>query len=223
MPNDDAAETPNSDHQLFYEIIESASDPNRQWQLIARDAIGNEYCRIGFKTYGDAWRAAERRKSDEYAGQADLLAWVAHQHVSHPDEYKADILTWSERQASLLRLIAAGEKVSDQIDWENIIDEVESAGLRQLTEAKSLLIQALSARLKAWAWPRSPEVARWQTEAFEFQREAVEILSPAMRRRIDINKFYFKAIRCLPKTINGEDPELFPTECPLTLEDLLGD
>jgi hypothetical protein len=29
-------------------------------------------------------------------------------------EYGADILTWSERQAELLRRVGAGEKVNDQ-------------------------------------------------------------------------------------------------------------
>jgi hypothetical protein len=223
MPNDDAANTPNSGGPLFYEIVQSASDPARQWQLIGKDAFGNEYCRVGFKTYGDAWLAAERRKLDEDESQADLQAWVARQQESRPSEYKADILTWSERQAALLRRGAAGEKILDQIDWENVIEEVASAGRRRLAELKSLLVQALACRLKAWAWPRSAEVPRWQAEALGFQREAADLLGPNMRRRIDINEFYFKAIRCLPKTVDREEPPLFPTECPVTLDDLLRD
>jgi hypothetical protein len=43
-----------------------------------------------------------------------------------------------------------------------------------------------------------------------------------MLRRININDFYFKAIRLLPKLIDDEQPLLFPTECPFTLDDLLG-
>src|SRR5471030_1885210 len=117
MPNDDAVQTPDGGDNLSYEIVQSASDPNRQWHLIGKDAFGNEYCRIGFRTYGEAWQAAERRKSDQETCQADLLTWGARPHAAQPDEYKADILTWSERQASLLRRIAAGEKVGDQIDW----------------------------------------------------------------------------------------------------------
>lgn len=222
MPNDDATKTANCSHRLSYEIVQSASDPIRQWQLIGKDASGSEFCRVRFKTYGDAWHAAERRKADENERQADLQNWAALRQEVRPSDYKADILTWSERQSSLLRRLAAGERVIDQIDWGNVIDEVESAGRRQLAELKSLLVQALVAILKAWAWPRSPEVSRWHAEALGFQREAVEIFAPNMRRRIDINDFYFKAIRCLPRTIDGEEPPLFPTECPVTLEDLLG-
>jgi hypothetical protein len=221
MPNDEVR-TPNSDSQLCYEIVQSAADPNRQWQLVEKDAFGDEYSRTGFRTYGDAWHAAQRRKAAESDCQAQLFTRAARQQALRPSEYKADILTWSERQASLLRRVAAGEKIIDQIDWENVIEEVGSAGRRQLAEVRFRLVQALASMLKAWAWPRSPEVQRWQTEALDFQSEAMDLLAPNMLGRININDFYFKAIRLLPKRIDGEPPLLFPTECPFSLEDLLG-
>lgn len=223
MPNDDATKAPNRGHQLSYEIVQSEFDPNRQWMLIGKDASGAEYCRIGFKRYGDAWHAAERRKSDADKCQADLQAWVAQRQEFRPSEYKVDILTWSERQSSLLQRLTAGEEVVDAIDWENVIEEVGSAGRRRLAELKSLLVQELAAVLKVWAWPQSPEVPRWKAQALGFQSEAAEIITPNMRRRIDINEFYFKAVRSLPKSIDGEDLPMFPTECPMTIEDLLGD
>jgi hypothetical protein len=223
MPNDDATKTPDRGHQLFYEIIQSASDPNRQWMLIGKDPFGTEYCRVGFKRYGDAWQAAERRKSDAGECQADLQAWAAQRQEFRPSEYNGDILTWSERQSSLLQRLTAGEEVIDEIDWENVIEEVRSAGRRRLAELKSLLVQELAAVLKAWAWPQSSEVPRWKAQALGFQSEAAEIITPNMRRRIDINEFYFKAIRSLPQSIDGEEPPMFPTECPMTIEDLLGE
>ena len=48
------------------------------------------------------------------------------------DLYEEDVLLWSEQQAALLRRLAAGERVNEQIDWENVIDEVESVGSEQL-------------------------------------------------------------------------------------------
>jgi uncharacterized protein DUF29 len=44
------------------------------------------------------------------------------------DLYHTDILEWSERQGALLRRLAAGERINDQIDWENVVEEVESVG-----------------------------------------------------------------------------------------------
>ncbi len=48
------------------------------------------------------------------------------------DLYEEDILTWSERQAELLRRLAAGERVNDQVDWQNVVEEVESVGRSEL-------------------------------------------------------------------------------------------
>ena len=59
------------------------------------------------------------------------------------DLYDADILEWSERQASLLRRVAAGEHVADNdMDWPNIVEEIESVGRSELGTVESLLTQA---------------------------------------------------------------------------------
>jgi uncharacterized protein DUF29 len=80
--------------------------------------------------------------------------------------YDTDILTWSERQAELLRRVGAGEKINDQADWENVAEEVESVGRSQLPQVKSLLVQALAHMLKAEAWPLSREMPHWRAEAW---------------------------------------------------------
>jgi hypothetical protein len=159
---------------------------------------------------------------DETACETRFLARAARQQASQPREYKADILAWSERQAALLRRVSAGEQIIDQIDWENVIEEVESTGRRQLAEVKSLLVQALAAMLKAWAWPQSRELSRWKSEAVGFRREAMDLLAPNMLHRMNIDNFYFKSIRSLPTQTENPEPLLFPTECPFTLNDLLG-
>jgi len=44
------------------------------------------------------------------------------------DLYGDDILLWSKQQAELLRRMAAGERVDDQVDWPNVIEKIESVG-----------------------------------------------------------------------------------------------
>ena len=51
---------------------------------------------------------------------------------SMSDQYQSDVLVWSEHQAELLRRLAAGERVNDQVDWQNVIEEIESVGSEQL-------------------------------------------------------------------------------------------
>ena len=80
-------------------------------------------------------------------------------------DYDTDIVEWSEHQAELLRRLAAGERINDQIDWQNVIEEIESVGNEQRHAVESLLLQALLLRLKAEAWPLSRDVPHWHSEA----------------------------------------------------------
>ena len=47
------------------------------------------------------------------------------------DRYHRDILAWSDQQSERLRRVAAGERVND-VDWGNVIEEIESLGVREL-------------------------------------------------------------------------------------------
>jgi hypothetical protein len=138
-------------------------------------------------------------------------------------EYDGDILVWSEHQAELLRRLARGERVNDQIDWENIVEEVESVGRSQLAAVRSLLIQALSHMLKVKAWPLSREVPHWRAEALRFRIDAADSLSPGMRQRIDVADLYAKALRVMPALIDRQPPVPDLPKCWVTLDALLGD
>ena len=138
-------------------------------------------------------------------------------------EYDTDILLWSNEQAALLRRVAAGERVNDQVDWENVIEEVESVGRSQLSAVRSHLIQALLHDLKAEAWPLSREVPHWRAEAIGQRQEAAEAFAPSMRQHIDVQTLYARALRRLPDSIDGQLPLPVPTVCPITLDELLSD
>ena len=138
------------------------------------------------------------------------------------DLYEADILDWSERQAALLRRIAAGERVNDEApDWPNIIEEIESVGRSELRACESLLVQALLHELKIAAWPQSRDVPHWRAEARGFRRDAVRAFSPSMRQRIDLAALYADALDRLPDSIDGQAPLPVPTRCTMTLDELL--
>ena len=142
-----------------------------------------------------------------------------------PDsQYETDILEWSEHQGALLRRLANGELVnSAELDWPNIAEEVESVGRSQLSAVRSHLVQSLAHDLKAEAWPLSRDVPHWRTEARRHRFEAAEAFAPSMRQRIDLAKLYRQAIKLLPETIDGQPPLPIPEQCPVTLDELLGD
>ena len=53
--------------------------------------------------------------------------------------YERDAFAWSERQADLLRRLAAGERVNEAVDWPYVIEEVQDLGLSELRACRSLL------------------------------------------------------------------------------------
>jgi hypothetical protein len=139
------------------------------------------------------------------------------------DLYDSDILTWSERQAALLRRVAAGERVNDQVDWENVAEEVESVGRSQVDAVESLLTQILAHRLKEEGWPTSLSVRHWQKERRVFARQAGRKFTESMRSKLDLDELYGDALLGLPDDMDGQAPQPVPQTCPWTLEELLSE
>ena len=115
------------------------------------------------------------------------------------DLYDHDVLLWSERQAALLRQMAAGERVNDQVDWENVAEEIEEAGRSSLRACRSQLLQALLHELKVGAWPLSRDAPHWLSGARVARINAADAYSPSMRRRIDVADLYAKALVPCPR------------------------
>ena len=74
------------------------------------------------------------------------------------DLYGEDIQLWAEQQGALLRRVAAGEAVTDQVDWSHVFEEIEHGHgqrddqdeivhLRARLSAAEALIKELRARL----------------------------------------------------------------------------
>ena len=138
-------------------------------------------------------------------------------------DYEGDILVWSEQQAALLRRLAAGERVNDQVDWENVVEEIQSVGSEQLHAVRSHLVQGLLHDLKAQAWPLSREVPHWRAAARGHRGDARDRFAPSMAQRIDVAKLYREAMRRMAEAIDGNPPLPVPTECPVTLAELLAE
>jgi hypothetical protein len=141
-------------------------------------------------------------------------------HAIAMSDYDTDILEWSEHQAGLLRRAAAGERVND-LDWPNIIEEIESVGRNEIRAVEGHLVQALLHDLKAGAWPLAREVAHWRAEARGQRADAAAAYSPSMRQRIDLAQVYRRALQRLPDEMDGQKPLPVLGQCPLTLDQIL--
>ena len=135
--------------------------------------------------------------------------------------YDTDVLEWSERQASILRRVAAGEP-GEVPDWANIIEEIESVGRSEFNAMRSLFVQAFLHDLKCQAWPDAPHVPHWRAEARGFRDDAARSYTPSMRQRIDLVRLYREALRRLPDLMDGQPPQPVSQDCPVTLDQMLG-
>ncbi len=136
--------------------------------------------------------------------------------------YEQDSLAWSDRQAALLRRLAAGEGVNEAIDWPHVIEEVQDVGLSELRAVESLLEQAIKHLLKAHAWPASRSNDHWIDEAGTFLDDARRRYTASMRQRIDLPGLYATAfLRVLATKDDSGTRNSFPSPCPFTLSDLL--
>jgi hypothetical protein len=139
-------------------------------------------------------------------------------------DYDTDILTWSERQAELLRQHASGTRSNDQaIDWPNIIEEIEAVGQSQVDQVESWLFQMTLHLLKAEAWPLSTNVPHWQAEARGFHVLARRKYRASMAQKIDLPGLYADALQAMPDTMDGTPPLPVPDVCPWTLEGLMSE
>ena len=137
--------------------------------------------------------------------------------------YDADVFEWSQQQAALLRRHAAGQNLNDRPDWDNIIEEIESVGRSEVRAIESWLFQAFVHDLKAEAWPLSRDVPHWRAEARGFRAQARRNYRPSMRHHIAVAGLYRDALQAMPDTMDGQPPLPVPTNCPITLDELLSE
>jgi len=136
--------------------------------------------------------------------------------------YEHDALAWADRQADLLRRLAAGERVNDAVDWPNVIEELQDVGLSELRSCQSLLLQAMTHLLKLHAWPGSRSAAHWRGEAGVFLDDAEQRFTPSMRQRVGLEALYAKALRRAREASDDAGaPQPLPDACPYGIDELL--
>ena len=138
-----------------------------------------------------------------------------------PDDlYWHDTLLWSERQADLLRRLAAGERGND-VDWEHVIEEIEDVGKTELRACTSLLRRAIEHLLQLHLAPDSAAAPHWRGEVRTFLFDARKAFSPSMRQNIDLTDIYADLRQDAHQDALSPLATTLPPRCPFTLDDLL--
>jgi len=141
--------------------------------------------------------------------------------------YDADFFAWSQRQASMLRDLAALRRdLPDDLDVEHVAEEIEDVGRAELNSVQSFLRLILVHVIKAVSVPDAEPMASWRKEVVGFHNELRLRFSRSMRQRIDLDALWGMAIReagadlAIYRRVISSD---LPTGCPLDLDDLTGE
>lgn len=144
--------------------------------------------------------------------------------ISNPSElYDTDFYLWTQTTAKLLK-----ERKLDRVDFENLIEEIESMGRRDKKELKSRLTTLIEHLLKITYWQseKANNARGWRQTIVEQRRQIQYLLedSPSLRgllaeiwiecyvnaRKDALNKYELEA-------------EIFPSEPVFSLEDILNE
>ncbi len=142
--------------------------------------------------------------------------------------YDTDLMLWSERQAALLRRAAAGERVNDQVDWENVAEEIESLGKSNRRELTNRIRTILIHLIKLQASPATEPRAGWRETIIEQRAEIRTLLddSPSLRPIIPaiIGKELpvARAAAQASLTDHNEQSHVDPGDLDFTAEQVLG-
>jgi hypothetical protein len=138
--------------------------------------------------------------------------------VNRKDLYEIDYLQWIETTVEKLR-----SQDFSNVDWENLIEEIESMGRNDRRSLESNLIIVIMHLLK---WQFQPELRSrsWQSSIFEHRRRIGNALedSPSLKAYLEdiFAKCYSNAVKSA-SIETGLHIQVFPQLCPYTSIEVL--
>ncbi len=132
--------------------------------------------------------------------------------------YDTDFVGWTEQQAAALRRL--GPAVSNALDLDHLIEEIESLGRSERCAAESFIALIMVHLIKIAHGPEPPR-AHWRHEVGTFRINLIRCLDPGMRSRLVLQVHWTDAVKTALSDLNDIDPPpLLPEACPYTLDEL---
>ncbi|GET38606.1 DUF29 domain-containing protein [Microseira wollei] len=134
--------------------------------------------------------------------------------------YETDYLKWIQTTAEKLRSQDYGN-----VDWDNLIEEIEDMGRSERRSLESNLIVVLLHLLK-WQNISDRRSGSWEASIIEHRRRIKKAIqeSPSLRPYLEsiLTESYTEAVK-QAKAETGLPLETFPTECPYELIAVMDD
>lgn len=133
--------------------------------------------------------------------------------------YEKDFYAWTIETAKALK-----EKAFNEIDFEHLVEEVESMGASERRELFSRLKQLLMHMLKLKYQPDYINTASWVRSIKMQRKELFSLLKkmPSLKPSVfdeALEAYQIAVLMASEET--GLKEEVFPNECPFTLEQML--
>lgn len=135
-------------------------------------------------------------------------------------QHRTDFYGWTMNQANLLRA-----KEFSKMDMDHLIEEIENLGKSEKRTLKSYLEKLLMHKLKSKIQP-GKHSRSWDLTIENCETQTRDCLSenPSLKPMLkEILKSSYYSARILAILETGLTEELFPEECPWTLQDIFPD
>ena len=140
--------------------------------------------------------------------------------VAHKTLHEADYLRWIETTVEKLR-----SQDYANVDWENLIEEIEDMGRSERRSLESNLIVVLLHLLK-WQYQPERRSGSWESSIIEHRRHIKKALkeSPSLNSYCEsiFSECYVEAVK-QAKAETGLSLEIFPIECLYELTEVIDD
>jgi hypothetical protein len=129
------------------------------------------------------------------------------------DTYDTDYYQWTLEQVQALR-----ERNLEAIDWENMIEEIETLGRSNYSVVFIILRRQIEHRLKIDYANRPEHKNHWTIEGLTFKKNLKKRISPSMKPKLeaDLPEIYQDAVELVLAKYNIT----LPPSCPYSLDEL---
>lgn len=137
----------------------------------------------------------------------------------YPDHEK-DLYGWATHTAELLR-----NKKMNEVDFENIIEEMEALGRSEQDELESRLT-VLIAHLLKWQYQPTMRGHSWKYSIIEQRKKSKIRLKKSPRLKSKLDEILIDAYDVATSVAareTGLDAKVFPQTCPYSFEEIMSD
>ncbi len=132
--------------------------------------------------------------------------------------YHQDFYGWTQEQAKLLK-----ERRIDELDFENLLEEVESMGKSEKRELESRL-EVLLMHLLKWLYQPNFQGKSWELTIREQRAKSIRHLkeNPSLKGQLtETFRFAYEDARMWAARETGLSLDTFPESCPWTFEQVI--